>query len=224
LNDDNLVNYIPESFKTDDERFQGVRKLNLTCSACGVESEFPGILYPRKEDGNETGTLGGGFDCVNPACQHPQYWGASSPYEYMARIMNSMSVLVRQQLQDYYQGVIKCDDPACGLETRQLSVNGGVCLNRGCNGRMASMVKERSLQTQLKYFECLFDADHVCQQLEGKGTYGSKHDLEKYISKADRVVAGELRRIAKENVEECAYNWIVPSFWQSMFGAISSKQ
>jgi DNA polymerase alpha subunit A len=224
LNDDNLVNYVPESFKSDDERFQGVQKLNLTCSACGVESEFPGILYPRKEDGSDTGTLGGGFDCVNPACQHPQYWGASSPYECMARIMNSMAVLVRKQLQDYYQGVIKCDDPACGLETRQLSVNGGVCLNRGCNGRMTSMVKERSLQTQLKYFECLFDADHVCQQLEGKGTYGSKHDLEKYISKADRVIAGELRRIAKENVDECAYNWIVPSFWQSMFGAISSKQ
>jgi hypothetical protein len=36
LNDDELVNYVPESFKSDKERFGDVQKLSLTCSACGV--------------------------------------------------------------------------------------------------------------------------------------------------------------------------------------------
>lgn len=222
--DDDLVNYVPESFKSDKERFQGVKKLALTCSACGVESEFPGLLYPQKENGQNTGTISGGFQCVNPHCKDPQYWGDSTPFECMARIMNAMSTLKHQQLQEYYKGVVKCDDPICGLETRQLSVCGGVCLHRGCSGRMTQVFEERTLQTQLKYLECLFDKDHVCKQLAAKGVYGTQKDLEKYISKTDGIMSDELCRMAKENVEECAYNWIAPSFWRSMFGGISTKQ
>ena len=221
LNEDNLVNYVPESFKTDEERFQGVQKLMLSCSACGVSSEFPGLLHATKGDAS---TLLGGFRCTNPLCHRPHYWGENSPYECMARIINSMAMLVRQQQQEYYTCVIKCDDPACGLETRQLSVNGGVCLNRGCNGRMTSVFKERTLQNQLKYLECLFDCDHVCQQLAAKEVYGTKAELEKYISKIDRQISQELYRIAKSSVDECAYNWISTSFWQSMFGSIKVKQ
>jgi DNA polymerase alpha subunit A len=140
-------------------------------------------------------------------------------------MINSMSRLVRDQLQNYYQGVVKCDDPACGLETRQLSVNGGVCLNRGCNGRMSAVVSERSVQTQLKYFECLWNVGHVTQQLtESCSTYGSQKELESMISKTDKKIAAELHKLAKANIEECAYNWIVPSFWQSIFGGIRAKQ
>ena len=138
--------------------------------------------------------------------------------------MNAMSSLKQEQVQNYYKGVIKCDDPICGLETRQLSVCGGVCLNRGCNGRMAQVVDERTLQTQLKYLECLFDKDHVCKQLAAKGMYGTQKDLEKYVSKTDGIMSQELCRMAKESVEECAYNWISPSFWQNMFGGINTKQ
>lgn len=226
LNDDELVNYVPESFKSDKERFDGVKKLHLTCLACGACNEFPGVLYDRKDNGSDTATLASGFVCVNPNCHNPQYWGSVTPFECMARIMNSIAIVVREQLSTYYQGYVKCDDPACGLETRQLSVNGGVCLNRGCNGRMSSMVSERTIQTQLKYFECLFDTVHVCKQLADTGRHGgsTQNDLEKFISKADRRMANELCKIAKSNVEECAYNWISPSFWQSMFGGICAKQ
>jgi DNA polymerase alpha subunit A len=224
LNDDELVNYVPESFKSDKERFGNVKKLTLMCSACGVESEFPGLLYARKQNGQDTGSLAGGFECVNPNCHHPQYWGEATPFACMARIINTMSLLVREQLQAYYQGVVKCDDPACGLETRQLSVNGGVCLQRGCNGRMFSMVSEHALQTQLKYFECLWNIDHVTQQLADKNIFGTQQELRSMLSKTDKAIAAELNRIAKENVDECSYNWIAPSFWQNVFGGLSAKQ
>ena len=68
MNDDELVNYVPESFKTDKERFGDVKKLSLTCSACGVGSEFPGLLYLRKDNDNDAGALSGGFQCINPNC------------------------------------------------------------------------------------------------------------------------------------------------------------
>jgi len=221
LNEDNLVSYVPEAFKTDEDRFQDAQKLMLTCSACGVTSEFPGILYATKGEGI---TLLGGYRCTNPSCHRPQYWGENSPYECMARIMNSVTTLVHQQQQEYYKCLIKCDDPACGLETRQLSVNGAVCLNRGCSGRMSSVFKERKLQNQLKYLECLFDSDHVCQQLAAKEVYGGKDELMKYVSTVDREISKELYKVAKEYVDECAYNWISPSFWHSMFGSIKAKQ
>lgn len=221
FNEDHLVNYVPESFKSDDERFQGVQKLILKCSSCDVENEFPGVLYATSDD---VTTLKGGFQCVNPVCHRPQYWGENTPYECMARIMNAMTLLVRNQTEEYYKCVIKCDDPACGLETRQLSVNGAVCMNRGCNGRMNSIFKERTLQTQLKYLECLFDVDHVCQQLASKKVYGTETELSKFVSKHDTAIAGELCKFAKASVEDCAYNWISPSFWQTMFGAIQGKQ
>jgi DNA polymerase alpha subunit A len=227
FNDDELINYVPESFKSDKERFTSVKKLTLTCSACGVRSEFPGLLFPRKENGPESSTLlAGGFQCVNPDCHRPQYWGDATPFTCMVRIMNSMSILMQEQLRNYYQGVVKCDDPACGLETRQLSVNGCVCLNRGCNGRMSPIVSERAIQTQLKYFECMWNIDHVTKQLADDKTndFGTQQNLEKMISKTDKRIAMELHKIAKKNVEECAYNWIAPSFWQSVFGGIRSKQ
>lgn len=226
LNDDELVNYVPESFKSDKERFGDVEKLCITCSSCGVANEFPGLLYLRKESDGDAGTLSGGFRCTNQDCNHPQYWGETTPFACMARIMNGVNLLMRKQLQSYYSGCCKCDDPACGLETRQLSVNGGVCLARGCNGRMISMVTERSLQTQLKYFECLFNVDHVTQQLvNNKQNFGSNQkELGKMISRTDKMMARELCKMSKENMSECSYNWIAPSFWQQVFGGIQSKQ
>ena len=226
INDEDLVNYVPESFKTDKERFGDVKKLSVTCSSCGVATVFPGVLYLRKENDSDTGTLSGGFHCPNPDCQRPKYWGEATPFGCMASIMNSMSLLMREQLKVYYEGSVKCDDPACGLETRQLSVNGGVCLARGCNGSMTSMVSERSIQTQLKYFECLFDVDHVTKQLvDGKQNFGSNQkELVSMIARTDKMMARELCKISRENMAECSYNWIAPSFWKSVFGGVRTKQ
>jgi len=226
INDEELVNYVPESFKTDKERFGEVKKLRLTCASCRVTSEFPGLLYLNKDSDIDGGTLSGGFRCTNPSCQHPQYWGEATPFACMARIMNAMSIMMRGELQAYYHGSVKCDDPACGLETRQLSVNGGVCLARGCNGRMNSLVSERSLQTQLKYFECLFDVDHVTKQLvDNKHNFGSnRKELTSMIAKTDKLMARELLEVSKEKISECSYNWIAPSFWQQIFGGIQTKQ
>jgi DNA polymerase alpha subunit A len=224
INDDELVDYTPASCMTDADRFKDVKKLCLMCSACGVESEFPGVLRPLKEDGKDIGIVTGGLQCVNPQCTHPKYWGEASYFDCMSRIMNATSVLINGQIQDYYRGTIKCDDPLCALETRQLSVVGGVCLRRGCNGQMHSKFNERSLHTQLKYLECLFDRHHACEQLERKNLYGTKSDLLKSIPKADQAVYDELHQNARKFVEGSAFNWISPSFWQSMFGDIRAKQ
>ena len=223
INDEDLVSYTPASLKTDDERFGDVKKLCLVCASCGVESEFPGVLYPVKDDrGKEI--LSGGLHCVNPDCARPQHWGEATAFDCMSRVLNAMSQLVNSQIREYYKGTIKCDDPLCGLETRQLSVVGGVCLRRGCNGQMNPVYGEKELQTQLKYLECLFDANHVCEQLERRNIHGTKKDLLQSISTSDKAFCVELTDNAQKVLGECAFNWVAPSFWQSMFGGINAKQ
>ena len=219
-----LVNYIPESHKKDSERFHGVKKLSLTCAACGVENEFPGWLY-LPADGSKKPRVG--YHCVNPDCEH-QYWGECTRHEFMARVVNGMTLLVRHQLEDYYKRTIQCDDPICGLKTRQLSVNGGVCLSRGCNGQMRPLVGERILQKQLKYLECLFDKNHVSQQLMDSlrsfgGSNWSEKDV-KLLMKNDEAMSGQLHVVAKEHLNDCGYNWISPSFWNTMFAGLACKQ
>eukprot|EP00934_Nitzschia_sp_Nitz4_P001836 Nitzschia sp. Nitz4//scaffold294_size23022//6123//10997//NITZ4_008514-RA/size23022-snap-gene-0.2-mRNA-1//-1//CDS//3329546223//1836//frame0 len=221
FNEDKLVNYIPDSLKEDSERFRDTTKLELLCSGCGMKNEFPGLLYASPEDAT---MLRGGFRCVNPRCQDPDYWGRKSAGSFMCSVQNAIALLVKPMVTSYYQGVTKCDDPMCGLRTRQLSVNGGVCLSKGCGGTMCLERNERSLRNQLKYLECLFDQEHVYQNLASKESYGTKADIEKYVAEADRAVAVQLHKFAQEYIEDCAYNWIAPTFWQSMFGGIQLKQ
>jgi DNA polymerase alpha subunit A len=161
---------------------------------------------------------------VNPDCPNPHHWGEANYFNCLSRILNSMSLVVNEQLKEYYKGIIKCDDPLCGLETRQLSVVGGVCLRRGCNGQMHPTMSDRQMQAQLKYFECLFDVDHVCEQIERKKTHGTKKELFQSMSKWDKAVYAELTENARNLLGQCSYNWIAPSFWQSMFGGIGIKQ
>ncbi|KAL3944971.1 MAG: hypothetical protein SGBAC_000947 [Bacillariaceae sp.] len=99
LNDDELVNYVPESFKSDEERFQTVQKLTMSCLSCGTESEFKGVLYASKTD-KGTGTIASGFQCSDPACENPRYWGSKTPFECMSRFMNAMNMLKRGMLED----------------------------------------------------------------------------------------------------------------------------
>jgi hypothetical protein len=103
-------------------------------------------------------------------------------------------------------------------------VVGGVCLRRGCNGQMHSTFSERSLHLQLKYLECLFDANHASEQLERKSRYGSKKEMLMALSKQDRLVCDELCTSARKVLDGCAYNWIAPSFWSRMFGEVCAKQ
>lgn len=223
INDDDLIDYTPASLLPDEERFKSVEKLKLFCFACGTENEFPGVLCSVKDEVSGTSTLVSGLRCPNASCSRPMFWGHNNHFECLARIANTMSVWTRALMSNYYEGLVRCDEPGCGLETRQLSVCGGVCLRRGCSGKMVAVDSERDVHTHLKYLETLFDVDHACEQLEAKKTHGRKAELLKTISKHDRATFGELHEMAKKTLESNAFNWIPPSFWKGLFN-VASKQ
>jgi hypothetical protein len=61
-------------------------------------------------------------------------------------------------------------------------------MNRGCSGRMSSVISERALQMQSKYFVFLWDMDHVCQQIADSNLYGTKQDIVRMIDDTDRKI------------------------------------
>ena len=225
VDDDDIVDFTPASCLPDEERFKGVEKLVITCSDCNEEAEFPGI-YQMKD-----GIRVSGLRCPNPRCGNPQFWGEDDRWSCVAGIRNKMSMMKKKHQRQYYDGWVRCDDPMCGLETRQLSVFEGCCLKQGCNGRMKSMYTESTLQTQLKYFDSLFDITHVIkQQRRSVKTVAAQDSIttEKLIKEITLDVGDEdmkafqvLHSFTSQALSKSGYNFVGVEFFQNLFGATS---
>ena len=215
-NENDDVDYTPASCLPDAERFRDVEKFRFHCLACNVESNFPGVFHEAKTP--EGKQLIDGLICVNPDCT-ARFWGHGDEFECFARLCNTMALWVFKLQKKYYEGVIRCDEPMCGLETRQLSVQGGVCLRRGCNGRMHSICTERAVYTQLKYLETLFDINHASEQNK---SYGKPKDVLKLVSADGKKIFPQLHQRSKTYLSSSAFNWISSSFWQ--FATVQAQQ
>lgn len=223
--DSDEVDYTPASEMLDEERFRDVERFKFFCAACNVESEFPGVLHIV--EGPEGDEVVDGMRCVNLDCPSPKFWGQDNAFECYARMANSMAIWVHNLHRKYYEGCIRCDEPMCGLETRQLSVHGGVCLRRGCNGRMQPICTERSIHTHLKYLETLFDASHKGKQLIEKKKIGYT-DYEKLVKdklpKQTRAAFKDLHARSQKLMGSSAFNWISPHFWRAMVVGAQAQQ
>jgi DNA polymerase alpha subunit A len=217
--DNDMIDYTPASLLKDEERFKGVRKLRLYCSSCGNDCEFPGVFHIVRDEHTGTEIPVSGLRCTNLSCTKPSFFGQSNHFECHARVANTMSIWVRGLMIEYYEGLVRCDEPGCGLETRQLSVVGNCCLRRGCHGQLLPVDSELELQTHLKYLETLFDHAHAISQLEARHKSGSKTDVKSLqLTNADRATFDELHQIAKKHLDACNFNWIGPSFWKGLLG------
>ena len=229
------LDYIPESLLSDEERFKDVNPLMITCVACGTKSVFPGVFAAKNDDTISTNptkssssTLVSGLRCTNSACIRPMHWGRPDYFQCYSNIVNSISIWIRDLSSKYYSGTTRCDEPSCGLMTRQLSVSGGgVCLRRGCSGRVYAVNNERDMHRHHKYLETLFNFDHACeQQLVNKKSklYTKKDEFTDVLSKFDVLTYQELHTVAQRELQKNAYNFIRPGFWNSLFPPISTPQ
>jgi len=186
LNDEDLVDYVPNSLKPPSERFKNVMQpLNFVCQACGVASSLP---------------LKNALSCPNPDCESPHLWGHGSHLTLLARLSNAIQRNIHISIQKYYRTPNVCDDPACSLVSKQVSVAGPICLAPGsCSGRIRSQISEAQLHQQLEYLSHLF-----CTK-EGK------------IPKGDQVVLQELQAVTTHHLQRSGFHWIEPNLWQSWF-------
>lgn len=227
VDEDDIVDFTPASCLPDEERFKGVDKLFLTCKGCSQEAEFPGIFRLVKDTDAGTSHRLSGLRCPNKRCLNPDCWGEIDRWSCVAGILNKMTAMKKKHQRLYYDGWVRCDDPMCGLETRQLSVFEGCCLKQGCNGRMKSVYTESALQTQLKYFDSLFDVSHAIKQ-QRRSVRSPAQDLisiEKEIKEITLDVGDEdmkafqvLHGFSSHSLSKSGYNWVGAQFFQTLFG------
>lgn len=140
-----------ESSISDAERFRTSSYLVLHCK-CGSRFRFGGLQLS-----NDYSVTSRGVSCTK--CK-----STMSPLK-----MNSqLEVAIRTHISCYYAGWLVCDDGACGLTTRQISVYGKRCIGlsgkaHGCKGIMRYKYSDKALYNQLLYFDSLFDVDKAKQ-------------------------------------------------------------
>ncbi|KAK6461441.1 DNA-directed DNA polymerase alpha [Scheffersomyces coipomensis] len=136
-----------ESSISDAERFNNSSFLVLKCK-CDKQFRFGGIQ--ASHDYNVT------FNGVT--CSSCQY---TFP---ILKLTSQLERTIRQHISLYYNGWLVCDDAACGITTRQISVYGKRCIGTsgkayGCKGIMRFKYTDKALYNQLLYFNSLFDVD-----------------------------------------------------------------
>ncbi|KAK3944235.1 putative dna polymerase [Diplogelasinospora grovesii] len=157
--------YPLESQIPDSVRFQNCSRLSLRCRVCKQSMLWEGLL-------------GGGVERITAGgivCQCGAVLGTLS-------VIAQVEAAIRAQTARYYEGWLVCDDPSCGLRTRQMSVCGGSrCLGAkglangdGCAGRMRYEYSERDIYNQLMYYGSLFDVKKAKERAKG----GDKEDGE----------------------------------------------
>ncbi|KAL6452848.1 POL1 DNA polymerase alpha catalytic subunit A [Candida maltosa Xu316] len=136
-----------ESNISDSERFRSSSYLVLKCK-CGHTFRFGGIMASE----NYKVTFNG-VSCSKCEYQFPPI-----------KITSQLESMIRKHIALYYAGWLVCDDPACGISTRQISVYGKRCIGTSgramsCKGMMRYRYNDRQLYNQLLYFNSIFDAE-----------------------------------------------------------------
>lgn len=142
-----------ESKVSDVERFRTSSFFLLKCS-CGHHFRFGGILSSKDYKMTYNGV-------VCSKCNN-----AFSTLKLTAQL----EVEIRKHLSLYYAGWLVCDDAACGIKTRQISVYGKRCIGasgkaHGCKGVMRYKYSDKALYNQLLYFDAIFDVDKAKSKL-----------------------------------------------------------
>jgi DNA polymerase alpha subunit A len=219
-----------ESQIPDSVRFRDCARLSLRCRACKKSSSFEGLLasaapVPEADKDTSSPRLS-----VTPA-------GLACP---CGAVLSTLSVVaqveaaVRVQTARYYEGWLVCDDPSCGIRTRQMSVYGSRCLGarglaRGeCLGRMRYEMGERDVYNQLVYFASLWDVDKAKAKAAAEaGTAepvpNEPFDRENVLALAEhnRVRFGTVKTVVEKYLDKCGRQWVAMDSLFSKLGFIA---
>jgi DNA polymerase alpha subunit A len=217
IDDDDLVNYTPASSLSDKERFKDVERLCITCKSCNITSEIMGV-FTR----NELGIITTGYRCPSNGCQGPDHFGYPEHFDFFSVVSNKVCSMVRKHVTMHGRYEMVCEDPSCGLRSRQLSVNGHNCLQRGCKSVMKPARSAQSLDTQIKYLKSLFDLSHCYKQyerycLQTKCEVVPFSEVKRTISNQDQALASAVCDRISVILLKSEYNIVEPSLFSRLF-------
>ncbi len=210
--------FTPAINLSDEERFRSCSRLLVRCLSCKETNIFTGPLQQRDFTGpiRSASDLHSGLFCPSESCKS-SLWGCPNGAACFSLIYQSVVLALRQYLCRYYDSWLICDDSSCARRTQQLGVREGACNAPGCAGRMKPEYGDKAMYEQIKYFETLFDVERSQERL------ATRHKLRKaeiHVSHEDSAIFRLLYRNVQDYVQNCAYNFIDPSVWASVFSKI----
>lgn len=213
-----------ESQIPDHIRFKDCEPLGLLCLGCKHHFEYRGLNYRAPSD----------EELLTPLAQLTNN-GLTCPRSECARVMTTLTASsqlesqIRRHTARYYSAWLVCDDPACGMRTRQMSVYGHRCLGpkglaHGCSGRMSFEYGEKALYNQLLFLQSLFNVDKSLEKLRNGGANpgGVKVENGAEALEKTRILAGMNRErfsvcadVVQQYLDRSGWGWVS---MDSLFG------
>ena len=197
-----------ESQVPDHIRFKDCNALDLCCLECRRHFEYRGLNHsPPSEEVPEVphGLLNNnGLSCPHTGCNRSMS---------TLTLSSQLDSQIRKHTAKYYDAWLVCDDPACGMRTRQMSVHGRRCLGPqglayGCAGRMKFEYSEKSLYNQLLYFQSLFDVDKSVEKLAAGGMKMEESEKLKIAAGMNRGRFGVCWAVVKGYLDRSGWGWV----------------
>lgn len=200
-----------ESQIPDHIRFRDCEPLGLLCLGCKHHFEYRGLNYTPSSDETPLTPVGvltnDGLACPRSECKKRITTLAMSA---------QLETQIRRHTARYYSAWLVCDDPACGMRTRQMSVYGHRCLGpkglaHGCSGRMAFEYSEKALYNQLLFLQGLFDVDKSVEKMtsgikvEGEG---EKREKAKILAGMNRDRFAICWDVVKAYLDRSGWGWV----------------
>ncbi|KAF7026390.1 hypothetical protein CFC21_038501 [Triticum aestivum] len=197
---------------TDDEeeRYCGCEPIRLSCPSCTSTFECPPVssLISSLSDTNE-----GKDATVNfwrrircPRCPDDTDECRVSPAVLANQIKRQADNFINQ----YYKGLLMCDDEGCKYSTHIVNLRvmgdserGTICPNYPqCNGRLVRQYTEADLYRQLSYFCYVLDATQCLDKLDHK----MRLPFEKEFAVLNQTISSAFLEIQK--IRRCAFGWV----------------
>lgn len=207
-----------ESQIPDHIRYKDCEPLELLCLGCKHHFEYRGINYTPPSDEAPLVPVGvltnEGLACPRAECKK-----RISTLTLSAQLETQ----IRKHTCRYYSAWLICDDPACGMRTRQMSVYGHRCLGPngrayGCSGRMQFEYSEKALYNQLLYLQSIFDLDKTLEKLNAGGLVKVEEDSKekpKILVSQNRERFLVCWEVVKAYLDKSGWGWVS---MDSLFG------
>ncbi|XP_051226430.1 DNA polymerase alpha catalytic subunit [Lolium perenne] len=195
----------------EDERYRGCEQLRLSCPSCSSAFECPPVssLIASPSDPNEGKDASVNFwrrmRC--PKCPDDTDECRVSP----AMLANQIKRQADNFINQYYKGLLICDDEGCKYSTHTVNLRvigdserGTICPNYPqCNGRLVRQYTEADLYRQLSYFCYVLDATRCLQKLDQK----TRLPFEKEFAILNQTINLAFVEIQKIR-DRCAFGWV----------------
>lgn len=210
-----------ESQVPDQIRFKDCEPLGLLCTGCKHHFEYRGLHYAPPSDEQPLTPLATltdkGLTCPQSECKKVMS---------LLQLSTQLDSQIRRHTSRYYSAWLMCDDPACAMRTRQMSVYGHRCLGprglaHGCSGRMSFEFSEKALYNQLLYLQGLFDVDKSFEKMGAgkqslvKTEAGEGIEKIKVLGEVNRERFGVCVGAVQEYLDKSAWGWVS---MDSLFG------